>query len=397
MKKSFLILAAVAAATLSIASCQKAVVDNGASMPDSNEIQIMSVYASNPFATKAAGQGYSSSIETTTEKLASFKMYAWSGDNKFIDGTEYKPVMKKDSTSEIDYWSDGNKYYWAADKNITYTFVGLANNNASAAFGTVTKGQIDITDYEVKTGGAEGTAADYTHALGNGIYADADELAANAVSQDDPCVSIATGNSAEKVTSMTFYHMLTRVRVAAKATIASTVKVKVKFLGYEFRGVGVKGSASITNASSITWGNTPTLGCVRDNRFLAATKFDGTGGSKGIDITGKTDFLSLGTDSWCNVIPGTKPSSLVVKVAFYDSTTGDYIATRYLTSSSITSDVTSLAAGTQYTYKVSITGNGGTDTDGTDPDEYLDNLMIKVTGITVAAWDGKDGGTVNFE
>lgn len=341
--------------------------------------------------------------ETTTLGLNTFKMTAYSGSTKIIDNITFTTGTP---------WTHDNKYYWASNADIVYSFFGTALDNAvpSTAFASISYNsgaKITISNYQISTGGgntdlftpstADGTAGTYATSTFKGIYADADS---NTINQSDPCIAITTGKKAAIMTvdtnsdgkadaiRMTFYHILSRVRVQAIADIASTSKVKAKFLGYEIRNVGVKGStsaiSSISSATSIAWNSSPTLGCVRDNRFTAGTTFNG---SSGIDITKSSTITSVkpldATNSWCNVIPGTYTNcQVVVKVAFYDSATGNIIGTRYFTK---TQSMT-FAAGNRYQFNVTVKNGGGADTDKGDQDFRLDDLIISIGSVTVTPW-----------
>lgn len=373
MKKILTIFAAAVAA-LSLASCNK---DD-------------SVYENNTrtglteFVAEYANVDTKSNAKVSeTSKVSSFSMAIYR-DGAYINNAAAESTFKWDATNSV--WGNGYSYYWAKDAK--YTYVATLCNNSAAAFGDKADGKVTKTGFEVST---DGTTADYAAGVKTGgIYADA----GTSTQQDDPCVAIKKDvqNSDNNKVELTFYHALARLRVEAKATFASTVKLKAKFLGFEFRGVGVKGDTEITDASNITWKN-QTTGCVRDNRY----KSD----NSSISYL-NANYAALSTDSWCNVVPtGSAATALVAKVAFYDQD-GKYVATRYFTAGDAAIKAVSEAkpkaskyeAGKQYTYYIDIINDGGDDTDGDDPDAPL--AKIKVTDVKVTDWSPVDGGVATF-
>jgi len=330
-----------------LSSCEKMPAIDENENKNEKEIRVIASYASDDWDTKATG---SAAATTDKNSIKSFKLHAWNGDSKFITGAKFD---KKSATE----WSDGNKYYWGTG---THTFVGITVDNVSGDYGTVSKGKVSLTNYSVSTGA-------------NDITTNSDEAT---VTQQDPCVAITTGTKSNTNVSLTFYHTLARVRVFANAEIASFLKVKAKFLGYEFRNVSIKGSATITNPSSISW-TSVTKGKVRDNRFKT------TGG---VDITNQSKFTPIADNSWCNVIPSAVGTDMqiVIKVGFYDETTNALLGTRYFTGNP---GATTFAAGKRYTYPVTIVNGGGDDSDGSGPDDVIDALVIKIGTLVVEEWD----------
>lgn len=356
----------------------------------------------------AGSETKSVSINTcTTADLKSFTLKSYykvkpsSGND--ID-TEFIPVTKCTLSGGKYFLESGNSYYWfqSLTTNKTLRFFGLAENNQSvtgekfsrAQNGYIWGGSINVEKYSVQTdGGTSASTYNTSTKTGTGIYA---EPSGTAVVQEDPCCAIKVYSSipsSTKSVDLVFYHILARIRVRAKIELANNYKVKAKFLGYEFRDVGVFGSflkVKDSSPSTISWTadeGTITRGSVRDNRFSAGTTLSGTAMT--------STMKELASDSWCNVIPGAVGSNfeIVVKVAFYDSTTGYYIGTRYLTQkpNSIT-----FAAGQTYQYDVTIKNRGGNDTDSTNPDFRLDDLLLNVTSVTVEDWGDVTQDTMKF-
>lgn len=346
---------------LSTVSCTK---DDVISAENTDIEDVIQVKAMMSNGSSASTQTKSSDIIITDlEHLTSFKMWIQAGEKMVADGTIFnKPA------SSTGLWSDGNIYYWNSTDN--YSFIGTAVNNAAASIegATVQNGKISISNYSVTTGNI--TASD-----------------TSSKTQEDPIVATTTGNSAGQITQMTFYHALSRVRVKASYSADSNVKLSARVLGYEFRGVGVKGSVSSSDSAlNLNWTVAET-GNVTDLRYTAANAPE------------PEDYDSANI-SWCNVIPGSVANSLVVRVAFFDSNNVQVGTDRFLTASGdalkTTSGLQNYAQGYQYTYNVTIKNDGGPDTDGPDgPDHPLARIEIK--SISVTAWQDSVGGTAEFK
>jgi len=432
MRRISILLAASAALMISLASCEKVTADVNSEKSQDNEICVNASVASSVATKTVAAKDCDSSVEN---KLASFSLKAYF-NGKAIIGTDDSFVTYTRDEAAITakkspYYTTTNTYYWvdAVAEGKPVTFYALAENNAdittanqfAKATTAVTNDGIKITDYTIEVDGVAASEYEYDDTnkkvtKQTGIYSEADETA-TAVDQNDPCVAIHAATSKElDGVNLTFYHLLSRVQIAAQAVIDDKHAIKARFLGYEFQNVGVKGSttSNITAITETTEGDVTTIfgidwtlastdgtGSVRDNRFTAGA--DKT--KNGIDITtskfSATGYKTLAGDSWCNVIPAAvTKTKFIVKVAFYENTAEEnYIATRYLTAEVTPSDdnkfVTSYAPGTQYTYNIKIVNGGGGATGG--PDADLDNLQIEIASVTVKAWSSVTGGEYTFE
>jgi len=396
MKK--FILFAAAAATL-FASCTKKDVIYSHNVGMDNTIKVTAMIDSD--VTKA------SAVVTDQATIASFKMYAYNDGSSVIPGITFsRPATSGDP------WTHEGIYYWATG---TYNFYGLAQDNSAAnsiSGVAVTKDGITIgtkdAPYTIATDGATNKPSWNGTAYEGGIY----ESAVASVSQPDPVVSCETAtrsdsNTGTTVTTMRFYHALSRLRVQLNSYDPKTSHLKLVVVGYEFRQVGVAGyttKAIATNAdaASVPW-TVKTTGMVRENSVAIPATFDSawTGTSKSL----------IPSNSWCNVIPGNVATALVVKCALYDDN-GKWVADRFLTTGDTAvmknnNTIASYLPGHQYTYKVQVSSDGGADTDkpknpGLDdpdhdgPDTDVDGLTIKITSVTVEEWSSENGGTAVF-
>lgn len=401
-------LICAAAALLFLASCNKNDMIESQNVSIDNTIKVEAIINSNP-PTKA------SAVVTDQNNISSFSMYMYNDGEALAEGVKFsKPSVAGDP------WTHSGIYYWAAGE---YDFFGVAQDNSAdnaisqvnvtedgISIGTNASPYVIVTDGETDEPAWDASAGAYV----GGIYGDA--VASS--DQPDPVVAAETvtrndDNTGGKISTMNFYHALSRVRVSFNSYDPKSSNLKLVVLGYEFRQVGVEGYttqpiASSTDASSVDW-TIKTKGMVRENSVDVPDEFDSswTGTSKSL----------IPDDSWCNVIPGDVATALVVKAALYDNT-DNYVACRYLTTAS--EDVMKAAGlkvsgtstyayqpGYQYTYTVEVTSDGGADTDypqnpGLDdpnhdgPDDDLEGLVIKVTSVTVQDWQDAQGGTAVF-
>lgn len=399
MKRTIFVLAAFAAL---FASCQKMDVIDSSNVAMDNTIKVTAMIDETP-------DVKSSAVVTDQTNIASFKLSMYNdGEAVAEDVTFSKP------TKSGDPWTHDGIYYWAAGN---YMFYGLAQDNSASnaiSQASVTKDGITIgtsaNPYKIVTDGAtnkpswNATAGKYE----GGIY----EGNVSSVSQPDPVIAVETAsrnddNTGTSVTTMRFYHALSRLRVVLDSYDPKTSNLKLVVVGYEFRKVGVEGYTSKAIASNADAASAPwtikTKGNVRENSVAFPASYDSSWGG--------TSKSLIPSDSWCNIIPGDIATALVVKAALYDSN-GKFVAYRYLTTSTVTvmnasGSLTSYLPGKQYTYKVQVSSDGGDDTDypknpGLDdpdhdgPDENVEGLVIKITSVTVEAWQSVNGGTAVF-
>jgi len=406
--KTYFFYAATAAAALMFTSCNKNDMIESRNVSIDNTIKVEAILNGDPLTRATAAV-------TEQDDMSSFDMYMYNDGEAVAEGVTFsKP------TTAGDPWTHSGIYYWAAGE---YDFFGIAQDNSAdnsisevnvtkdgITIGTSASPYVIVTDGETDEPVWNGTSQKYE----GGIYGSA----VTSSDQPDPVVAAETvtredDNSGSKITTMNFYHALSRVRVAFDSYDPKSSNLKLVVLGYEFRQVGVEGYtaqpvASSADASSIDW-TIKTKGMVRENSVDVPDVFDSswTGTSKNL----------IPDDSWCNVIPGDVATALVVKAALYDNT-DNFVACRYLTTAA--EDVMKAAglkvsgtstyayrSGYQYTYTVEVSSDGGVDTDyptnpGLDdpdhdgPDDDLEGLVIKVTSVTVQDWQDAEGGTAVF-
>jgi len=395
MNKLSLTIVASATFILSLASCQKFFTDEVYNSNDALHSEIrVSAMVDSPRETKAV-----TSTTCTTALLESFNMKAYH-IGKPIIGSDSAFATYTKGEGEDATFTTVNTYYWpnAISNDTPATFFAIAENNkavekpARAASAAINKDGITITDYTV----------------------------ASNTDQDDPIY--ATSKVTSKVSipdvedvSIVFKHMLSRVTVAvAYSSVVEKGNLKIKVLGYEFRNVGMKGSATVNADGNLSW----TPATIESAQWIkdmyvsdwAKSSYDYTEGAAPIDASAasfssseyaqQTDKIYR-ENSWSNVIPGTGADYLMVPCAVFDQN-DQYVATRYLTKNFATSRG-SYEAGKQYIYNVYITNDGGGDTDGdddTDGDGYNDSdlsgLTIDCLGVSVTPWVTAVGGSAEF-
>lgn len=364
MKKILTIFAAAVAA-LTLASCNKddSVYENASKLDAT--IGIESIQDASALATK------SDATTTTTEDIESFKMWIYR-----TDATTAVNAGKLTWTgNNTDGWSNGADapYYWQKGK--TYRFLAAAKDNKAW----------DATGWTLSPN-KDSFLQCSNYAVANGK--------ATTTNQEDIVFAFAEGTQDSQVTSLTFFHALSRIRVAGTYDKGNTT-LNAKILGYKFTGVGVEGGLTGPQAADadITW-NTTKTGVVYDwDRY---TK----------DNAPEMDKYA--ENAWCNVIPGEKVATgLVVEVAFYDGT--EFIGTRELhakvggTVAALTNDVKKYQSGIQYTYNIKVVKDGGDDTDPDDPDpdnptpdDPLSKYKIEILKVTVTPWKSVTGGSTTY-
>jgi len=312
-----------------------------------------------------------SSVDLTSDNISSFNMKAFFEDQDLIIGASNAFVSY---TKSSDKFTTTDKYFWPETSNTKdVTFYAFSENSGSTSLSdkvTATKDGMKITEYQISTDASTSITADPS---------------TTERKQYDPCVAATNSKMNKTGVSLEFNHILARIQVRAKSTI-NTSKLIAQFLGYEFQNVGVKGTTNVfTPTTSLSWSSV-TPGNVRDNRYKNVARITT---STPITQMATTNSTALADDSWCNVIPGTIPINfkLIVKVAFYESTSKYYIGTRYLTVDKTgLGGVDSFDAGKQYYYDIEVVNGGGGDTDDTGNDFNLDDLEIKILNITVQPW-----------
>jgi len=373
MRRLFSILFAFGAIVCSLSSCEKeSLITSIDDIDFSNKLISINTSMYKAHDTKTVSN---SDCTNGDNKLTSLSLKAYYSGVAIIGSDSSFETYTKGSDSK---YTTSDKYFWPTDATTTaVNFYAIAENNQAVAqfekatTTTVNKSGIAITDYTVET--------------------DSNEITSNpsgsAVAQNDPCVAILSAKSTESV-NLEFNHILSRVQIRAKAEIATTTyKLEAKFLAYEFRNVITKGSASaFTSISNISWTSSAT-GSVRDNRFSVGNTFSTA--NNGVDITNINDYVALDDSSWCNVIPGMIDQTnlqIVLKVAFYDSSTHNLVSTRYLTAKpTYESGVTKFEPGKKYQFDITIKDAAGDDTDGTGPDSKLNEILI--SNVTVTDWE----------
>lgn len=369
MKKILSMCAAVAAMMMAVTlqSCEKEDVITGENFAMGSEIQVQAMMVGD-IATKADAK------YATTANLTSFQLGIFNGDNQVTNSVFNKPKVSGDP------WSDGSTYYWTTG---TYKFYGVAQSTGDNA---VAYGSDNISK--------------------DGITFDSRPVGAN----EDLIVAYASGSQSDKKTKLVFNHALARVRVAAKATIADTVKLQAKFVKWELQNVATTGTVTIdgttVTADNVVWTPSETKVNVSDTvgteKYLD-TKYRNVAGAAIADNQENTN------KHWINVIPNATvyATKLVATVEFYNMD-GTKVGTRYLTASTDDDAVVKLnyadgfkyESGKAYTYKIDIVNTGGKDTDGDQPgggpDDDLDKYQIKIVDIEVTPWASAEGGKATF-